>query len=338
MNTADRIEILSKWGAAISTDAGMEAAVHKASLYNSWFTVDNTQHMLKAITTQFLNKDALTQWLAKYQIPNEPSDIKVGIIMAGNLPLVGFHDLLCVLAVGQIASVKLSSKDEIMLPHLVKVLETVSPEMAARVEFAERLSGFDAVIATGGNNTGRYFEQYFGKYPHIIRRNRNSVAVLEGNETRAELMRLGDDIFRYFGLGCRNVSKIYVPRGYDLTILLDALEPFSTVMLHDKYKNNYDYQRTLLLLNQTPHLASEFLSIREKDTIISAISTLNYEYYDSLDEVMKALAAAESDIQVVVSKLPIDGAVALGKSQQPELWDYADKVDTIAFLTSVTKH
>jgi len=214
-------------------------------------------------------------------------------------------------------------------------LETFDARIKDRYAFVERLRDFDAVIATGSNNSARYFEYYFGRYPHIIRKNRNSVAVITGDENENDLRALGDDIFRYFGMGCRNVSKLYLPEGYDPARILEAMEVFREIIHHDKYRNNYDYHRSLYLLNRTPHLASDFLMLVENEAIASPMATLHYEYYRDKSSLKAALAMHSHEIQIVVSKDPETGDVPPGCSQSPGLLDYADKVDTMAFLVQL---
>ncbi len=262
----------------------------------------------------------------------------IGLIMAGNIPLVGFHDWLCVFAAGYRAKVKLSDKDKRLLPLLVKKMGEWVFESWEYTEFVpenEPVKGFDAVIATGSNNTARYFEQYFAKYPHIIRRNRNAVAVLNGLETLPDLYALGRDIFAYFGLGCRNVSKLYVPHGYHFDTLLEALHEYRDIVHHDKYKNNFDYNLTLLLLNQLPYKNNGCLLLKEDPALSSRIASVHYEYYDDLSDIDRLLAEKKDDIQCVVSNMQLRDFTALpfGKSQEPGLNDYADGVDVMRFLT-----
>ncbi len=310
----------------------LEEKVEEAYLHNRWFTAENTKFALASIAGSMLQREKLEDWLGHYPVPAEQKSRNVGLIMAGNLPLVGFHDLLCVLLSGHRALIKLSSKDRILLPFLLKKLEAYEAQIKDRYAFSERLRDFDAVIATGSNNSSRYFEYYFGRYPHIIRKNRNSVAVITGDEDKKDLLALGDDIFRYFGLGCRNVSKLYLPEGYDPARILSVMEAFQNIIHHDKYRNNYDYHRSLYLLNSTPHLASDFLMLVEHEAIPSPMATLHYEFYSDKTSLKAALAMHSHEIQVVVSKDPEIGEVAPGQSQRPGLADYADKVDTMAFL------
>lgn len=332
MNTKT-IEALVRLGDYIaSMPTELEEKVEEAFLRNRWFTPENTKFALVSLSEKMLQKDELEEWLRHYQFPEIQQGKNVGLIMAGNLPLVGFHDFLSVLVSGHRALIKASSKDPVLLPFLLNKLESLDAGIKNRYSFVERLSDFDAVIATGSNNSSRYFEYYFGRYPHIIRKNRNSVAVITGDEREEELLSLGDDIFRYFGLGCRNVSKLYLPEGYDPARILDAMEAFQEIIRHDKYRNNYDYHRSLYLLNDTPHLASDFLMLVENEAIASPMAALHYEYYKDKASLKGSLAMHSHEIQIVVSKDPETGDVAPGESQTPGLLDYADKVDTMDFL------
>mgnify|MGYP000308056040 CR=1 FL=1 len=268
---------------------------------------------------------------------NDPMTKTVALIMAGNIPLVGFHDWLCVFVAGQRSKVKLSDKDKRLLPLLVKKMGEWMHESWAYTEFLgedDRLANFDSVIATGSNNTARYFEQYFGKYPHIIRRNRNAVAVLSGMETAEELHALGQDIFSYFGLGCRNVSKIYVPHGYHFDTLLEALHEYREIIHHDKYKNNFDYNFTLYIMNGVPHKNNGCLLLKEDTTLQARIASVHYEYYDELQDLDALLAEKRDEIQCVVGKIKVNGFTVLpfGESQKPTLNDYPDGVDVMRFL------
>lgn len=252
--------------------------------------------------------------------------------MAGNIPMVGFHDLLCVLISGHSAIVKLSSDDKILLPAVIRSLSKYEPKLAAKVSFAQGLlSGFDAVIATGSNNTSRYFEAYFGKYPNIIRKGRNSVAVLEGDETEEEMKLLAKDIFDYYGLGCRNVTKLYIPADFDLDRIFNGLFPFADIVNHNKYANNYDYHKSLWLLNREELLDNGFILLKEDTRIASPIGTLFYERYQDRSSLEELLASQMNQIQCVVGR----SFLPFGQSQCPALNDYADGVDTMNFLQSL---
>jgi hypothetical protein len=284
-----------------------------------------------------LNRDDLEKWL-----PEDAGTIftgkKVGLVLAGNIPVVGFHDVLCVLASGHFAMIKASANDSRIITYILKRLVALEPEFANRYEFTERLASFDAVMATGSNNTSRYFEYYFSKVPNVIRKNRNSMALLSGFETAEDLHRLGHDIFDYFGLGCRNVSKILVPVDYDFGILFRAIESFQPIINHHKYNNNYDYNKSIYLVNQAKHLDNGFLLLKQDENIASPLAVLFYDFYNNLEDAAAKINSKKEAIQCVVSgmKLNIEvPVVSFGESQQPRLWDYADGVNTMAFLQTI---
>lgn len=333
MNLSTRINALHKLGLHISEATEERTELVQQARRNPWFTPDNVERSLTAATTQYLNGPKLTNWLANYTEPAEPKTI--AIVMAGNIPLVGLHDLVTVLAAGHKAQVKLSSKDEVLMTYLINTLKKISPELGANVEIVARLENFSAVIATGSDNTSRYFDHYFGKYPHIIRKNRNSVAVLTGDESDEQILALGNDVFSYFGLGCRNVSKVYVPAGYDVTKLLSVWELYNHMKHHDKYRNNLDYNLSILMLNNVKHYSSEYLVLLQDDAISSRIATLHYQEYTDLQHVTVDLQLNADSIQCVVSDHPELNAIPLGMAQMPTLSDYADNVNTLEFLGSI---
>ena len=320
-------------------DTELDAAIRQSYLENRWFTEENIHDALQAVATAFLDRENLDNWLKAYSVPAVLHPGKtVGLVMAGNIPLVGFYDWLCVFLAGHRAKVKCSDKDKRLLPLLVKKMGEWEHESWAYTEFLaenEPLKDFDAVIATGSNNTARYFEQYFSRYPHIIRRNRNGVAVLDGRESMADLYALGRDIFSFFGLGCRNVSKLYVPRGYAFEPLLEALHEYRELIHHDKYKNNFDYNLTLFILNNMPYLNNGCLLLREDPSLQARIASVHYEYYDDLPGLQARLDEQKNDIQCVVGHalLPGFSVLPFGKSQEPGLDDFPDGVDVMAFLT-----
>jgi hypothetical protein len=260
------------------------------------------------------------------------------LILAGNIPLVGFHDVLSVLASGHHALIKSSTQDARLIKKVLERLIAIEPAFEGSFTFVERLENFDAVIATGSNNTSRYFEYYFGKVPHIIRKNRNSVAVLTGDETTEQLYLLGHDIFDYFGLGCRNVSKLFVPKGYDLIKFFEAIEPYNSIINHHKYNNNYDYNKSIYLVNRDTHLDNSFLLLKEDKSFTSPLAVLFFEYYEDIESLEELLKQENAHIQCIVSELPLNTGnqvVTFGQSQHPQLWDYADGVDTMDFLTKL---
>ena len=286
---------------------------------NAWFTPQQCDLALKGIC-KFLVKDKLEKWMAPYPAPVTVKN--VGVVMAGNIPMVGFHDMLCVLISGHRLAAKLSSQDMVLMRYVVEQLVNVEPRFKEYISFVERLNDVDAVIATGSDNTGRYFEYYFRSKPHIIRKNRSSIAVLNGSETDEQLVALGKDVFSYFGLGCRNVSKLVVPEGYHFSRMLDLWEVYHDIAHHHKYVNNYEYNKSILLVNRTPHLDNGFLLITENEALVSPISVVYYAHAADL---------TSDKIQCVVSSKH----VPFGKTQEPELTDYADNVDTLKFLTGL---
>ncbi|MFK7807480.1 MAG: acyl-CoA reductase [Saprospiraceae bacterium] len=337
-----RIDIMARLGELFQdrTSDRWQAIMHKAYVHNKWFTIENINVSFDAIANAFLERSKLENWLVDYDIPEERKEAKaVAIIMAGNIPMVGFHDLLCVFMAGHKAQLKVSDKDKILIPFVISLLEEIDPATAGYFEIVEKLEKFDAVIATGSDNSSRYFETYFSKYPNIIRKNRNSVAVLTGEETRDELVALGKDVFRYFGLGCRNVSKVYLPEGYNFEPLLEALHEYREIQHHDKYKNNFDYNYTLLILNQIVYKANGCIIMTEDKAIVSRIACLHYEFYNNnnTSTLEKELTDSLEKIQCIVGKeesLSLT-TVKFGEAQEPGLKDYADGVDTMAFLAGI---
>lgn len=308
-----------------------QSIAERARMENPWFTEPNVRMALDGVR-RFLQKEALTAWTAPYTFSGTPK--RVGLILAGNIPLVGFHDFLAVLISGNTAVMKLSSKDTVLLSWLIGKLLTIEPAFRDRIEIAERLQGFDAVIATGSDNSSRYFDYYFGKYPHIIRKNRTSVAILTGQETNEQIAALGPDVFSYFGLGCRNVSKLFVPYGYDFGTLLRPWEPLNPIIHHHKYCNNYDYQKSILLVNCVPFLDNGFVLLRESDKMVSPISVLYYETYSDATDLEEKISRNADKIQCITGTHPL-ATVPPGHTQSPALTDYADQVDTLAFLSAL---
>ena len=329
------INNLVRLGELLSKTEQFNDIFDKAEQQNSWFTRANVIFAFKS-WSEALSKNNVQQWLSQYQLPQTTSPKKILIIMAGNLPLVGFHDLLCVLVAGHKAIVKLSSDDRVLLPYLITQIRTFAPEWAEAVAFTDdKVTEYDAVIATGSDNTARYFEYYFGKKPHIIRKNRHSVAVLTGEETPEELQDLGKDIFLYYGLGCRSVSKLFVPQGYDFDLLFQAIYPYKDIIEEQKYANNYDYNKAVYLMSLYRLLENGFLLLKEDEHYGSPIATLFYEYYTNKEALKKKLATDREKIQCVVGHNFIDGEIPFGQTQTPKLWDYADGVNTLTFLLNL---
>lgn len=329
MNLQYRIDLLARLGEYISADGeAWQEVKEKAGIENGWFTPEFTQKATQNIARNFLQKDLLEKWVAAYPAP--AASRTVGIVMAGNIPLVGFHDWLSVFISGHTAKVKLSSRDQVLLKHLVQKIGDWDAAAGAMTIFSEMLKGCDAYIATGSNNSSRYFDYYFGKYPHIIRRNRTSAAILSGKETAGELDLLADDVHLYFGLGCRNVTKIYVPENYDFVPLLEAFRKYSHLADHHKYKNNYDYNLALHLLNKKYYMTNGSILLVEEPALFSPISQLNYGYYTDRAALNESLAASQ-DLQCIVGQ----GHLPFGQAQCPAIGDYADGMDTLAFLSKL---
>ena len=329
MNLPYRIDLLVRLGEYIlSNEEPWKQAKENAGYENGWFIPEFVDLAIQNIARSFLQKESLKDWSHSYQLQTlnlKPQTI--GIVMAGNIPLVGFHDLLCVFISGHKAMIKLSSKDKLLIKHLTEKLSEWDAEINDLVRFSEMLKGCDAYIATGSNNSSRYFDYYFGKYPHIIRRNRTSVAILAGEETNEELEKLANDVYLYFGLGCRNVTKIYVPEEYDFIPLLEAFKKYNWLADHHKYKNNYDYNLALHQLNKKYYMTNGSILLIEDPALFSPISQLNYEFYVNKDALIEKMAE-NPDLQCIVGK----GFTAFGKSQSPNINDYADGIDTLRFL------
>ncbi len=308
-----------------------EAIKERAYRENPWFIPEFIEHAVTHIAINFLNPSFLQEWASRYEIFSERASPKnVGLVMAGNIPLVGFHDFLCVFISGHSVTIKPSSKDEILIKHLVKKLYEWEITIQNSVSFADRLNGCDAYIATGSNNSSRYFDYYFGKYPNIIRRNRTSVAVLDNTETREELEALAKDIQLYFGLGCRNITKLYVPQEYDFIPLLAALKKYAYFIDFHKYKHNFDYHLALLIMGNKYYMTNDVVILTENTSPFSPVSQVHYEFYTDASMVRAALLHNE-DIQCVLGH----GMVPFGKAQSPSLTDYADGVDTMSFLAGL---
>ncbi len=310
------------------------AVIDSASNSNAWFTSTEVNKAVKALA-EMLDGQDLAEWFETVEITSNPKT--VGLILAGNIPLVGFHDVMCVLATGNIAQIKLSSSDNKLLPFLLNQLVKILPERQNHLVYVEQLKNFDAVIATGSNNTSRYFEYYFGKVPNIIRTNRNSVAILTGSESEAEIEALGHDILDYFGMGCRSISKIFIPKNYEIRKFFEPLEQFHDIINHFKYNNNYDYNKSIYLVNQQAHYDNGFLLLKEDEGLSSPLAVLYYETYGEVKEVAKKLNQQEEQIQCIVANTAVQHLEVLpfGQSQRPKLWDYADNVNTIAFLNNL---
>ena len=308
--------------------------IARAKEFNGWFNQDNVLFSLES-WSKALTNDNIEKWLSAYEL-NETTSKTVAIIMAGNIPLVGFHDFLCVLMSGHQVLVKLSSNDKHFIPLITKYLEYIEPEFKGKIEFTEKeLNNFDAVIATGSNNTARYFEYYFGKKPHIIRKNRNTAAVLSGEESDQSLEKMANDVFRYFGLGCRSISKIFLPKAFDLDRIFKAAFPHKDIVNYERYANNYEYNKAVYLMSLFDIRENGFLMLKEDESYSSPISSLFYEYYENIEELKNKLEQDSDKIQCITSDIQELNSVPLGETQNPHLWDYADNVDTLKFLLTL---
>jgi Acyl-CoA reductase (LuxC) len=311
-----------------------ENLIQLSQSHNGWYTAENVCFAIQSWAAA-LTEENIKKWLSAYKL-DEVQPKNVGLILAGNIPLVGFHDFLSVLIAGHHVLVKMSSNDQFLLPFLAKYLISIEPRFAHKITFVEgKLENFDAVIATGSNNTARYFEYYFKDKPSIIRKNRNSVAILNGAETKDQLVALGADIFRYFGLGCRNVSKLFLPKGYSFNAFFEAIFEYQDIVDYEKYANNYDYNKAVFLMSNFKLLDNGFLTLKEDNSYSSPISSVFYEYYDSIEDVQNRLQSEHEKIQCIVSNQLVENSIPFGSTQSPDLWDYADNVDTITFLSTI---
>lgn len=310
-------------------DSEFESLLKRSEIENPWFTIENQKFALKQ-WSDLLSNEKLNDWLKAYSTSKTTK--KVGLILAGNIPLVGFHDVISVILSNHIPLIKLSSKDKLMLPFLLRKWKEFSGN-EIEYEFVERLADFDAVIATGSNNTARYLEYYFKNHLSIIRKNRTSVAVLKGDETEEELKLLANDIFQYFGLGCRNVTRLFIPQDFVIDRLFESFIDFKEIINHNKYANNYDYNRAVYLLNQDKFWDNNFVMMKEDESLFSPLSVINFSRYSSLEDVKAFIAENNENIQCVVAKGELDlGLIPFGEAQNPGLDTYADNVDTMKFL------
>lgn len=331
MNVEKRIELLIRLGEYILSDgAEWKTAKEKAAEKNGWFIQEFINYSANSIAHHFLHPDKLRAFAHHYEVAENHHPKKIGLVMAGNIPLVGFHDWMCIFLTGHQAMIKPSSKDELLITHLTEQMNCWEPESGRQTGFSAMLKGCDAYIATGSNNSARYFDYYFSKYPHIIRHNRTSVAVLSGKESMEELDRLADDVHLFFGLGCRNVTKVFIPRGYDFVPVLNAFRKYAYFSDHNKYKNNYDYQLALHLINNIYYMTNGSIILSENDSAFSPISQLNYAFYDSPEQ-LNAMLSNQDEIQCIAGQ----HHVPFGQAQTPAISDFADGVNTMHFLLSL---
>jgi hypothetical protein len=333
-NKISAFKALGEFLKVLDDDALSDLAIRVVN-NNNWFIQAHIRTALDGISS-LLEEKKLREWLNAYDVSSVRISRSIGVIMAGNIPAVGFHDLLCVMMAGHVAHVKLSSTDQVLIPWMMNKLFSIAPELESQVVWGERLNGKDAYIATGSDNSARYFDYYFGRYPHIIRKNRTSVAVLDGEESANDLEELTTDIFLYFGLGCRNVSKVFIKNPSQLQHLMNAADKKADIINHHKYFNNYEYNKSIYLVNQEPHLDNGFLLLRESADLVSPIAVLFYEYYDSDEALAVKLGANAEKIQCIVSRQGwFPQSIPMGQAQYPALGDYADHVDTLNFLLSL---
>ena len=332
MDLEERIEVFSKLGNVLSniSDDRFLQILKKAEIQNPWFTLENQKQTIKAWTHQ-LTAENLNAWLAPYNLVENNKPKNVLIIMAGNIPLVGFHDFLSVLISGNNAVIKMSSDDNVLLPFIIDELLKIEANFVDKINFIEDVKSktYDAVITTGNDNSAKYFDYYFKDAKKIIRKNRKSVAILDGEESKEELENLANDVFSYFGLGCRNVSKIFLPKDYDLNNLFEAFYPYQDIIEHKKYANNYDYYKAIFLMGKHELIENGFLLLKEDSSLQSPLAMLHYEFYKNFSLVENFIKENNEQLQCVVSK----NDIPFGQTQSPNLWNYADGVDTIEFLT-----
>src|SRR5690606_5966041 len=335
MNFEERLRAFVQLGHNLNTidSTTLNSLYARAGNQNPWFTPSSIKTALTGVS-KLLREDELRQWLLSYDLQSNKSPKVIGLILAGNVPLVGFHDILTVLISGNTSLIKPSSKDFVLTEFIVQQLTDIEPRFRDRISFTETLQNFDAVIATGSDNTSRYFEYYLSKDPSVIRKNRTSCAIIAGNETPEELTALGGDIFTYFGLGCRNVSKLFVPEGYDVKLLVPAWEPYNEIAHHHKYFNNFDYQKAILLINKTPFIDGGFVLLTASDKLVSPISVVYYAEYSSDEHLREMIADNRAKIQCIVGTHFLS-IVSFGETQFPGPADYADNIDTVQFLINL---
>lgn len=331
MDLAERIAIMAQLGKYLAEDnEELKAAKQKAFEKNKWFTEEFINYAFKSISENYLDEGKLKNWVNHYHIDDNIRPQQIGVVMAGNIPLVGFHDFLSVFITGHQQAIKLSEKDDVLLPHLIDKLKQWNIKVGSLIKTSEMLKNCDAYIATGSNNSTRYFHRYFGKYPSVIRNNKTSVAVLSGDENETELELLADDVYTYFGLGCRNVTKLFVPEDFNFEKLLNAFKKYNYLKDVTKYRNNYEYNLALLIMNNKYYMANETIILSENETIFSPVSVLHYEFFKNKDNVAELLTSDEN-IQCVVGT----NHIPFGQSQSPGLFEYADGIDTIEFLLAL---
>ena len=336
MDVNRRVEAFSELGSKLK-EADLKDVIDKAVIHNSWFTEQSVVFALNSVIEEMLDLSKLNEWVSKYSIPDQKENKIVALILAGNIPAVGFHDVLSVLIFGHQAQIKLSSKDAVVIPFILDNLLEIEPRFQEQIEFVDRVHGFDAIIATGSDNTGSYFEHYFKKYPHIIRKNRKSIGIIDSSTSDDDIRAMGEDIFKFFGLGCRNISKLYVQNTVDLTRVMEIWHEQKEIILHNKYKNNYDYNYTVFLLNKENFLMNGALLLRENQSLHSRIACVHYETFNEIEDLNSKIDSERDSLQCIVyqNTAKIPECILPGTTQKPQLWQYADNVDIVQFLTSI---
>ncbi|RPH33209.1 MAG: acyl-CoA reductase [Bacteroidales bacterium] len=345
MNLNSRIDAFVQLGQRMLYDSKQdcgskfELTIKDASIHNPWFTSENVYYAIDSIANHWLTREMLNSFTSKYPKNYfEPSaSKKVVVIMAGNIPFAGLHDLICILLTGHRFLGKVSSKDGHLISATIELLIEIEPGFKNLIELSEvTLHGFDAVIATGSDNSSRYFDYYFKNYPTIIRKHRNSIAVLSGNETEEELTLLSDDIFLYFGLGCRSISMLLVPIGYSFKELLKAFKTWQNLDTHNKYMNNYEFQKTMNLMNLIDHIDTDFMLLKQNDSIGSTVGVVHYKEYDNIQTALTFIQNHQGELQCVVGDgSTIPNAIPFGTCQNPSIDEFADGIDTIEFLAKL---
>lgn len=336
MNIAERIAALDQLGQRLlAGDEYLDAVIHRTDYNNKWFSKAFQNRAVQAIASEFLSKEKLEQWVADYSFSEKGKNI--AIILNGNIPLSNFHDVLSVFVAGHRAKIKLHEKDQFLLPCLLKFLIEIDERTEDYFEVVQQLTDFQGVIISCDQKMVKAYDSYFGKYPNIIRGQRNSVAVLNGEETDADLLKLGDDIFQYFGWSSRNVSKVYLPKGYEIKKLLEVLHEFKELVLNNKYKNNFDYNFSLCSLNRIPFHINGCMILIEETSIRSRISSLHYEHYDDIETLEKSLQKHSNEIENIVAAPEVlkSKSIPFGETHTPALSDYGNGVDTLRFLEGV---
>jgi len=319
----------------LSDPIELQNAIQQARNENAWFTVASCKLAIKNLSIFLLNTSLLNEWAGKYAIEKIEQQKKIGLVAAGNIPLISMHDILCVLISGHQLILKISEKDKVLVLYILEYLSNLSNEFKNNIIITNRLKGFDAVIATGSDNSSRYFDYYFQNYPHIIRRNRSSLAVINGKETAEELTALGHDIFDYYGLGCRNISHLLVPDAYDFSNMKEAFMQFKDITEHHKYSNNLDYQRTVYLMNNIPYLNIDHINMIENTALFSPLSCLHYHYYSSSSAADAYILEHIDSLQCICGDTQYSNT-NIGETQSPGPGDYADNIDTLSFLCNLS--